>query len=313
MMILTAVVLFVIGLVLIIKGADVFIDAASWMADVTGISGAVIGATIVSFATTSPEYFVSTIAVLKGFNDLSIGNAVGSVICNIGIAFAALAIFTPGKIHDRLFGAKGLIMFVSTATLLLFCLNGIVSSIEGIILLFIFVFFTLFNIRFSKEDVKKTHEQTNSREIAINIAKFVGGASAVVFGANIIVDNGKIIATLLGVPEAIIGLTIVAIGTSLPEIVTSITAIIKNQNAISIGNIIGANILDATLILATGAFVSSGGLAVSQPTIRVDLPFALAIMVMTVLPTAIGKKIYRWQGIMIFATYVGYLLYITVC
>jgi len=312
MMILLAVVLFFVGTILIIKGGDIFIDAASWMSDVTGISKAVIGATIVSLATTSPEYFVSLIATIKGYNDLSIGNAVGSLIANLGIAFALLAIFTPGKIKDRLFGVKGNIMIVSTIMLLLFCLNGTVSVIEGIVLLLLFAVSTCVNIRYSKDgEEERERRQTNSRDIAINVTKFIGGAAAIVFGSNLIVDNAQVIASTLGVSEAVIGLTVVAIGTSLPEIVTSIAAIVKKQNALSIGNIIGANILDATLILSTGAFISGGNLTVSPSTVRVDLPVSLLFMVMAVLPTAIGKRIYRWQGILMAGVYAAYLVFVT--
>ena len=311
-MIFLAVVLFFVGAILIIKGGDIFIDAAGWVSDVTGISRAVIGATIVSLATTSPEYFVSLIATIKGYNDLSIGNAVGSLIANLGIAFALLAIFTPGKIKDRLFGVKGIIMIVSMIMLLFFCLNGTVSVIEGIVLLLLFAVSTFVNIRYSKDgEEDRERKQTNPRDIVINVTKFIGGAAAIVFGSNLIVDNAQVIASAMGVSEAVIGLTIVAIGTSLPEIVTSVAAIIKKQNALSIGNIIGANILDATLILSTGAFISGGNLIVSQSTVRIDLPVALLFMAMAVLPTAIGKKIYRWQGILMAGVYAAYLIYIT--
>lgn len=307
-----AVALFIAGTVLIIKGGDIFIDAASWMSDVTGISKAVIGATVVSLATTSPEYFVSLIATMKGYNDLSVGNAVGSLIANLGIAFALLAIFNPGTIKDRLFGTKGLIMIVSTALLLVFCLNGTVSVIEGIVLLMLFALSTYLNIRYSKDgEETRKRKETNPRDILINAAKFIGGAAAIVFGSNLIVDNGQVIASYLGVSEAVIGLTVVAVGTSLPEIATSVAAIVKKQNALSIGNILGANILDATLILSTGAFISGGNLAVSKSTVRVDLPVSLLLMAAAVLPTAIGKKIYRWQGILIAGAYAAYLVYIT--
>jgi len=313
MMIFLAVVLFLAGTILIIKGGDVFVDAAGWMSDVTGISKVVIGATIVSFATTSPEYFVSLIATIKGYNDLSIGNAVGSLIANLGIAFALLAMFTPGSIRDRLFGVKGALMIFSTVMLLLFCLNGTVSVIEGVVLLLLFAVSIFINIRFSKDgEENRERRQTNPRGIAVNVIKFIGGAAAIVFGSNLIVDNAQVIASALGVSESVIGLTVVAVGTSLPEVVTSVAAIIKKQNALSIGNIIGANILDATLILATGAFISGGNLTVSRSTVRVDIPVSLLFMAMAVLPTAIGKKIYRWQGALIAGAYAAYLVYLIV-
>jgi len=309
MTIFFAAVLFFVGTVLIIKGGDYFIDAAGWVSDVTGISKVVIGATIVSLATTSPEYFVSTIATLKGYNDLSIGNAVGSLSANLGIAFALLAIFTPGPVKDRLFGVKGIIMIFSAVMLLVFCSNGSVSLIEGIVLLLLFAASVYVNIRFSRDGEEgRQRKQTNPRDITINVIKFIGGAAAIIFGSNLIVDNGKIIAVQLGISEAVIGLTFVAIGTSLPEIVTSIAAIVKKQNALSVGNILGANILDTTLILATGSFITQGNLTVSQSTVRMDIPVALALMVIAVLPTAFGKKIYKWQGVVSAGVYLIYLL-----
>ena len=313
MTILLAIALFFAGTIIIIKGGDVFIDAAAWASDVTGISKVVIGATIVSFATTAPEYAVSTIATIKGYNDLSIGNAVGSLAANLGIAFALLAIFTPGSIRDRLFGIKGLIMIASTAALLIFCVNGSVSILEGIALLAFFGVSVFVNIRYSKDEERNgERKQTDPRDVALNVAKFVGGAAAIVFGSNLIVDNGKTIASYLGVSDAVIGLTFVAIGTSLPEVVTSIAAIVKKQNALSIGNIVGANILDATLILATGSFITGGNLTVSPSTVRMDLPATLIFMAVAVVPTAIGKKIYRWQGVLVACLYAVYLFFVFV-
>lgn len=306
--------LFLAGTAIVVKGADVFVDAAGWVSDATGISKVVIGATLVSFATTSPEFFVSLIAILKGANDLSVGNAVGSLICNIGVAFALVAIFGAGKVGDRLFGLKGAVMLISAAALWLFCLNGNVSAIEGVVLVLIFACFTFINIRFSKDgEEKKERPKPHGREIAINAAKFLFGAAAVVLGSNLIVDNAQKIALRLGISEAVIGLTVVAIGTSLPEIVTSITAVVKKQNAISLGNVIGANILDATLILATGSFVSKGGLAVSSQTIWTDLPAALLVMLIAVVPAAVAKKTFKWQGILLIGVYAVYLLYTTLC
>lgn len=305
--------LFCVGIALIVKGGDLFVDAASWVSDATGISKAVIGATIVSFATTSPEYFVSTIATVKGLNDFAVGNAVGSLICNIGLAFAVLAFFTSGKFKDSLFWVKGLFMILSTAVLWFFCADGVVSSGEGIILLLIFAAFTVFNIYTSKDGGdKKEREKPSRRNIAVNAAKFIFGAAGVVYGSSLIVDNGKIIASHFGVSDAVIGLTVVAVGTSLPEIATSVAAVIKKQNAISIGNILGANVLDATLILATGSFISSNGLAVSGRTANTDLPVALIFMLAAAVPSAIGKKLYKWQGLLLVLGYAAYLFYITI-
>ncbi len=307
-----ALLLFGVGTLLTVKGGDWFVDAAGWMSDVTGIPKVVIGATVVSFATTAPEYFVSLIAILKGSNDLSVGNAVGSLIANLGIAFALLAAFIPDKIHDRLFGAKGGMMIAATAALWIFCRNGAISAWEGAALLLFFLVSVLIDIKYARQG-KNRHERktTTPREIALNIGKFLVGAAIIVWGSSLIVDSACQIALFLGVSETLVGLTIVAVGTSLPEIVTSIAAVVKKQNALSIGNIIGANIIDATLILATGAFVSGGRLVVSPATAKVDLPVALVLMLLAVVPTAIGRKIYRWQGILLIGGYLAYLGLIT--
>ena len=307
-----AAVLFVAGAALIIKSADIFVDAAGWTSDVTGISRVVIGATIVSFATTSPEYFVSLIAVLRGANDMAVGNAVGSMTANLGIAFALLAAFTSGEVKDKSYAVKGLFMAGSAAALLVFCLNGYVSAYEGAALLLIFILFTWTNIRGSRDrEEKRERTRPGKKEIAVNMAKFIGGAGGVVFGSSLMVDNGRTLAAAMGISEAVIGLTFVAIGTSLPEIVTTVTAIIKKERALSIGNILGANTLNATLILATGAFVSPAGrLAVSPETIRVDLPAALLLMAVAVVPTAAGGRLYRRQGVALIGAYLAYAAYV---
>ena len=317
MSMLLPVLLFAAGLAVIIKCSDLFVDAACWMSTVTGISRAVIGATIVSFATTAPEYFVSLVGVMKGHYDLSIGNAVGSLSANLGMALAVLAIFSPGIVGDRLFGIKGLIMIFAAGLLLVFCMDGRVSIIEGLILLVIFAVSIFINLKYSKEDDIEEYcppgeAGRTGKDIALNVGKFVLGAGGIIFGSNLLVDNGVVIAEFLGVSEAVIGLTFIAIGTSLPEIITSVAAIVKKQSAISIGNIVGANIIDTTLILSTGAFLSGGHLAVSATTVSIDLPVTLGLMAIAVLPVLIWKKLFRTQGIVMAAAYISYLVFITV-
>ena len=306
--------IFIAGFIIIIKSSDLFIDAAVWMSEVTGFSKAVIGATLVSFATTSPEYFVSLVAVSKGNVDMSIGNAVGSLAANLGIAFAALAILTPGVIQDKLFGLKGLMMIGAAVMLLIFCLNGTVSIIEGIVLFSIFLLFIFFNACYSKDGgcTESERKQTNKKEIAVNVLKFVAGAAGIIFASNLIVDNAVIIATFMNISEAVIGLTIIAIGTSLPEIVTSIAAVLKKHNAISIGNILGANIINISLILSTGAFVSGGNLTVSRSSMFQDIPLAILLMLMAVLPVIIRKRISRLQGCLMAGVYISYLAYLVI-
>ncbi|MDR3311431.1 MAG: calcium/sodium antiporter [Oscillospiraceae bacterium] len=309
-----AVGLFITGLFLVIKGGDFFVDAAAWVSDATGISKVVIGATLVSFATTAPELFTSLIATLSHSNDIAVGNAVGSPSANMGLGFAMLALFTPSAVRDKLFALKTLIMVTAAALLLAFCLNGNLTWVEGGVLLVVFLISMYINIHYAKDaDAPRRVPQTR-RSIVSNVAKFIVGISAIILGAKLLVDNGQRLAIGLGIPESVVGLTFVAIGTSLPEIVTAITAIVKKQNSLSIGNIIGANILDTTLILTLCSFVSggkTGGLSVSPNTVRYDVPVLLAMGLIILIPTAIGKKIYRLQGAALLALYAAYIVYIS--
>ncbi len=145
------------------------------------------------------------------------------------------------------------------------------------------------------------------KQMALNIVKFLIGAAAVVVGADLLVDDGTVIARHLGVSEAIIGVTIIAIGTSLPELVTTLTAVAKKQLELSIGNIIGANIIDLTLILPICAFLSGGTLTVGKHSAFLDMPVCLLVIAIAIIPTLIFKKLSRWQGALMVCIYIGYV------
>ena len=302
--------LFILGLILVIKGGGWFVEAASWIAEATGIPKMIVGATIVSLATTAPEQLVSIIAVLEGSNDLGIGNAVGSVSCNLGLGLAVVMIFTPIVIHKKEFLEKGILMFIGACILWFMVRDTKLMPAEAIILLAVLVVFIAVNVKSIHIQAKsaKKREPIRKKVLSINILKFVIGATCIVIGARLMVDNGTIIAQMLGVPEAIIGLTLVAVGTSLPEIVTAITSLLKKESTMSVGNIIGANIIDLTMILPVCSFLSDGGLAVNQSTIAIDIPIAILLIVITVAPTVLAGKFSRWQGVTIFGIYIGYVI-----
>ena len=154
-------------------------------------------------------------------------------------------------------------------------------------------------------EVEKTEH--TGKQMALNIVKFLIGAAAVVVGADLLVDDGTVIARHLGVSEAIIGVTIIAIGTSLPELVTTLTAVAKKQSELSIGNIIGANIIDLTLILPICAFLSGGTLTVGKQSAFLDMPVCLLVIAIAIIPTLIFKKLSRWQGALMVCIYIGYV------
>lgn len=246
-----AVLLFVIGLVLIIKGGDFFVDAASWIAEVSGIPNFIIGATIVSLATTLPELLVSIMATAGGQTGIAVGNAVGSVTANTSLILAISLVFAPCVVSRKQFGLKGFLMILSSVLLFVLSLSGHLKLLPSLLLFIVLGVFVYENIASAKKEGGNVERRRieNKKEIVVNILKFIFGAAGIVVGARLLVDNGTIIAEKLGVPDSIIGVTMIAIGTSLPELTTAIIALVKKKGNLSLGNIIGANIIDMTLIL----------------------------------------------------------------
>lgn len=303
-------VLFVIGIILIVKGGDFFVDASSWIASVLGIPKFIVGATIVSVATTMPELLVSLFASLDGKVQMAVGNAVGSVTANIGLIMAISIICIPCFISRRNFAIKGGLMVASCVVLLLLSMNGSLKFIPSIFLLIIFAFFIYENINGTYN--KKEKVNTNGKEIIINILKFVLGATGIIYGADMLVKNGSVIASMLGVSESIIGVTVIAIGTSLPELVTTVTAVVKKESSLSIGNILGANIIDLTLILPLCSLTCGGSLPISYQSTLIDIPVCLLVSIIAVVPALIYGKFKRSTGFILLGIYLLYLISICV-
>lgn len=311
------IVLFLLGLVLIIKGGDWFVDAATWMAEASGLPKFLIGATVVSMATTLPEIIVSTMAAAEGSTDMAIGNAIGSVTANTGMIMAISLIFMPIAIRLSQFSVKGILMVVSTLVLWLLCRDGVLSLTESLIVLVLFVLFITENIRSAKNLSQEEHTDKavpvdkSKQALLKNVALFVLGAACLVVGSNLLVDNGTVLATLLGVSERIIAVTMVAIGTSLPELVTAITAIVKKQSSMSVGNILGANIIDITIILPLCALISGNGLQIAAQSVRqtvyLDMPMCVLETAIAVIPTILHKRFTKLQGIVMLALYIAYV------
>ncbi|MBV1817278.1 calcium/sodium antiporter [Anaerosalibacter bizertensis] len=306
-------VIFFIGLLTIVKGGDLFVDAAIWMAKKTGIPSMVIGATIVSIATTLPEFFVSTVASNEGHSDIAIGNVIGSIICNIAFVIGLCSCIKPIKIKKGLFNVKGFMMIGYLIIFYIFARNGIVTFKEGFILLALFLFFIIINILEFKvrgENTEKIKKESvhSKKDIILNIVKFILGAWFIVIGAHMLVDSGVKIARIFKIPQQVVSLTLLAVGTSLPELVTSVAAVIKDEENISVGNIIGANILNLTIVLGSSALVSDNGLFISDQTLYLDIPIALLVMTIFVFSGAIKKEIDRKSGLLFLTIYIVYLI-----
>lgn len=319
-------VLFAVGLVLIVKGGDWFVDGASWIAEATGIPKIIIGATIVSLATTLPEIIVSTIAAIDGHRilvsgvanavtlsqgkvSMAIGNGIGSVICNTAMIMALSIIFMPIEVDRKDFAPKGILLITSVVALFLLSMNGSMNMIGAAVLLLIFIIFMIENVHSARNHPSDDSEEKvkpEKNEIIKNVVLIILGAACIVIGSNLLVNYGTEIARALGVSEAIIAVTMVAIGTSLPELVTAITSIIKKQSDMSVGNVVGANVIDVTLILAICSLVYRGNLPVSNTNIYLDFPVSILASVIAVVPTIICKKFHRWQGVALLALYIAY-------
>lgn len=351
---IACIVLLVIGIALVVKGGDWFVDAASWIAEVSGIPGFIIGATIVSVATTLPEVLVSAISAGEGSTGMAIGNAIGSVNCNIALIMAISLIFIPASFKRKDYVAK-IVMLLSVIALLwgLSYTGGELNLWESFIILSIFVLFMVENVISAKmqstntlspefdspsvgeivEDdnkpqgvlgdyvakqnarmirFKKSGKSVTRKEMGKNIILFILGAGAIVGGAQLMSTYGAKLAQLAGVSDAIIGVTILAVGTSLPELVTTITAIAKKKADLSVGNIIGANIIDIALILPLCSFISIAKfgtpLTINAQALTIDFPLCIAAAGFALIPALAMGKFKRFQGIFMFA---GYIVYIT--
>ena len=301
--------LFVVGLVLIIKGGDWFVDSAVFIANLTGIPKFIIGATIVSVATTLPELTASVTGVIDGELDLAVGNAVGSVTANIGLIMGISLVCMPAVIKRSQFWIKGTLMSAAALLLWVLCKDGTLHMLPSFALFVLLAVYDWDNIRDAKNDVgSDEREVVDKKDLPKQIVMFIIGIAAIVVGSKLLIEYGSEIALLLGVPSAIIGVTMVAIGTSLPELITTLTAIRKKESSMSIGNIVGANIIDLAMILPICSVVSDGKLTIAEQSYALDMPICFAMTLIAVLPPLIKGKLYRWQGILMLALYTVYVV-----
>ncbi|NLY81949.1 MAG: calcium/sodium antiporter [Clostridiales bacterium] len=299
---------FLIGIILVVKGGDYFVEASTCIAKVLRIPTFIIGATIVSIATTLPEVIVSVMAAAQGKPEMAIGNAVGSVIANTGLIMALALIFMAIEAKRVHYMNRGILLIASAVTLYLACGNGVLSGVGSFVLIGICIFYIIDNIKSAKKHREpEDNQEIDKRNIKKQCLMFIVGAAGIIVGSSFLVSSGSEIAIMFNVSERVIAVTMVAIGTSLPELVTTLTAIAKKEAGLSIGNIIGANIIDLTIILPLCSLVSGGPLPVAIQTINIDLPFALGLTLMAMIPLFVKEKGYTLQGILMFMGYIFYL------
>lgn len=310
MNIVLAILIFIASLGLIIFGGNKLVDSAVAVAKKFKISTAIIGATIVSIGTTIPELLVSIFSVSSNASNLAVGNALGSVIFNSCIIGGILLCFA--RMFIKGFNYEYLLLIGTLIVTFILSLNGRLGIWASILLLIIFVAFLTMNI--IKAVKQKSQDDDNqvidtSKSIWFYILFFLIGAICVGGGSYFLVESAKYLARLAGMSEIFIGLTIVAFGTSLPELVTSISAIKKNEAGLSFGNIVGANVLNSSLLVGlTG--VLAGGLAITAETLYITIPVAIASVLIMLVPTLIYHKTFKWQGITLLSLYILYYIYL---
>ena len=313
---LVPVLLFILGLLLLIKGGDWFVDGASDIAHRFGVPELLIGATVVSIGTTLPEVMVSATSAVSGHGEIAYGNAIGSVICNAALICGLTCAVRPTKVDAKTFRVPVIFFFVAAAMYMLFAYGfGECSRTAGLALLLLFAVYMFVTVRQAMGHSAQAEKPEETGSFGREILLLVIGAAAIAVGARLLVDNGTKIAQALGVPESVIALTFVALGTSLPELVTAITSLAKGHGALSLGNVIGANLFN--IILVSGAAITISPFAVpAEKTIAgmnssliIDLPVMLGVMGILCIPTLLKGRLKRWQGILLLAVYAAFTVY----
>ena len=317
---LVSVLLFAVGLVLLIKGGDWFVDGATGIAKRFNLPDIVVGATVVSIGTTLPEVMVSTTGALAGSGAMAYGNAIGSIICNTALIAAISITVNPGPVNVKSMKTPAIFFFLSAA---MYCLAayglGTFPRWMGFVMLAIFVVYMLLTVRngLKNPDAAAEEEEEEGgkpKKLWQELLLLVVGAAVIAVGADLLVDHGQVIALGLGVPETVVALLFVALGTSLPELVTTITARKKGRASLGVGNVIGANVFN--LVLVSGVAVSLAPFDVPVEntlldtglnlSLVFDIPVMLGVMSLMIFPALIGKKLGRWQGILLLGIYAAF-------
>ena len=312
---LQSVLLFAVGLVLLIKGGDWFVDGATGIAKRFNLPDIVVGATVVSIGTTLPEVMVSTTGALQGSGAMAYGNAIGSIICNTALIAAISIVCNPGPVNVKSMKTPAVFFFGASA---MYCLAayglGTFPRWLGFLMLTVFVCYMVLTVRNgmkNPDEAEHEEDEGKKRTLIMELILLVVGAGVIAVGADLLVDHGQVIAIGLGVPETVVALLFVALGTSLPELVTTITSLRSGHASLGVGNVIGANVFN--LVLVSGVAVSLAPFPVPMEnellntglnlSLVFDIPVMLLVMSLMIFPAMAKKKLQRWQGILLLGIY----------
>ncbi|MEN8445867.1 MAG: calcium/sodium antiporter [Cyanobacteria bacterium J06555_13] len=314
------VVALIVGLVLLVGGADFLVKSASKLAATVGIPPLVIGLTVVAFGTSAPELAVSVQSVLSGQADISLGNVVGSNICNVLLILGLSAIIAPLAVAQQLIRLDVPIMVGVSALLLFFGLDGQLNRSDGVILFVGGLLYTLFLLYQSRKEkdpvVQEEYAQFgetsgSTQNIWTNVGLFAVGLAMLVAGSQLLINSAVAMATAMGASPLIIGLTVVAVGTSLPELATSVAASLRGESDIAVGNVVGSNIFNILVVLGVASSLSPTGISISPSALLFDIPIMLVVAVACLPIFFTGSRVCRREGGLLlgyYGLYVGYLI-----
>ena len=311
--------LFAVGLVLLIKGGDWFVDSATGIAKRFRVPEIIIGATVVSIGTTLPEVMVSATAAVNQNGAIAYGNAIGSIICNTALIAAITIAIRPAPVNRKAITMPVLFFFISAGIYLVAAYGfGRFDQWLGIVMLLVFGVYMALTIRqgFKNPVVAEEHEEESSEggSLLKDVLVLAASAGLIAVGADMLEGSSVSLAYMAGIPTEVVGVTIVALCTSLPELVTAITALAKGHGALSLGNIIGANIFN--LVLVSGVAVTISPFPVPEgsqifgynTSLVMELPLMVGVMALMTLPALLKKKLFRWQGGALLGIYAAFVV-----
>lgn len=313
----TTIVLAVIGLGVLVVGADMLVRGASRLAAAFGIPPLVIGLTVVGFATSSPELAVSVQAALAGEGDIAVGNVVGSNIFNVLFILGLSALVAPLAVSRQLIRLDVPVMIAASVFFYAIAMNGLVGPLGGLLMVAMMAAYLAFQVwwtlRRSRPEQPAAAAVVASRQpssLARNTAMVAAGLVLLILGADWLVDGAVALARVLGVSELVIALTLVAAGTGMPEAATSVMATVRGERDIAVGNVVGSNVFNLLLVMGLSGIVAPGGLRITQDALAFDVP-VMVVTAFACLPVFFtGRTIARWEGGIFLIYYVCYTLYL---
>lgn len=310
---------FVVGLAALVAGAEVMVRGATKIASRLGISAIVVGLTVVAIGTSMPELAIGVVAASEGTGALAVGNIAGANVINLLFVLGLSALMLPLAIEMRTLRFELPVMAVAAVLLMILAFDGVLSRVDGMILVVCAVVYTFAVIQAARRETRDAAAEfvqaypadtTGGRSTALHVVMMVGGIAIIVLGADRLVDAAVGIAGGFGVSDALIGLTVVAIGTTAPELVTTVVSTLRGDRDIAIGNLLGSSIYNILLILGITCLIPAHGLELPSALVRIDIPIMVAVTLACIPIFISGRRVHRGEGAAMVCAYVAFLVFL---